>query len=474
MSSYILKIEGKRLDTFIMILVRLSISFKEIKRTKDYLIIEVLEEDYNKFLKINTTYNIEIIKRKGLAYFIHFLKFRKLFIIVTILGFLFFNLLTNLVFNVRVVETDNDLRELILSDLKELGIKKYGFKVNYKEKEKIEEKILNKERDLLEWIEIEEKGVNYEVKLIKRVKDNIEKETEPRNIIASKNGLVTRIEAEKGEVVTKKNAYVNKGDILISGLIKNNENIVSKTRAIGKVYAEVWYKVSLSLPTNYHEEKKTGKNKIVLEISFLSDDIAITDFDKYKHSKDTKTVLYKHPLLPISINLTKKEEVVSALIHSPLWTQEGFLTTTASDVFWDRSTLMAIRAMYCAKDSINATKFLLSYSLNRLLTDHVPYAIEAYPEGNQAQLSAESALYIRIFVEGILGFVPHSFSSFYLKPSLCKTLSYIEINHLYLCNKKINIHATLLKDQRVELVLSGDIQQKHTLSNYQQILIELG
>ena len=309
MSSYILKIEGKRLDTFIMILVRLSISFKEIKRTKDYLIIEVLEEDYNKLLKINTTYNIEIIKRKGLAYFIHFLKFRKLFIIVTILGFLFFNLLTNLVFNVRVVETDNDLRELILSDLKELGIKKYGFKVNYKEKEKIEEKILNKERDLLEWIEIEEKGVNYEVKLIKRVKDNIEKETEPRNIIASKNGLVTRIEAEKGEVVTKKNAYVNKGDILISGLIKNNENIVSKTRAIGKVYAEVWYKVSLSLPTNYHEEKKTGKNKIVLEISFLSDDIAITDFDKYKHSKDTKTVLYKHPLLPISINLTKKEEV---------------------------------------------------------------------------------------------------------------------------------------------------------------------
>lgn len=309
MSSYILKIEGKRLDTFIMMLVRLGISFRQIKRTKDYLMIEVLEEDYNKLLKINTTYNIEIIKRKGLAYFIHFFKFRKLFIIVTLLGFLFFNLLTNLVFSVRVVETDNDLRELILNDLKELGIKKYSFKVSYKEKEKIEEKLLNKERDLLEWIEIEEKGVSYEVKLIKRVKDDIEKKTEPRNIIASKSGLVTRIEAETGEVVTKKNAYVNKGDVLISGLIKNNGNIVSKTRATGKVYAEVWYKVSLSLPINYHEEKKTGKSKTVLEISFLSDDIGLTDFDKYKHSKDTKTVLYKHPLLPISINLTKKEEV---------------------------------------------------------------------------------------------------------------------------------------------------------------------
>ena len=118
MSSYILKIEGKRLDTFIMILVRLSISFKEIKRTKDYLIIEVLEEDYNKLLKINTTYNIEIIKRKGLAYFIHFLKFRKLFIIVTILGFLFFNLLYFLFFFVTVAEKYIALRELILSDRK--------------------------------------------------------------------------------------------------------------------------------------------------------------------------------------------------------------------------------------------------------------------------------------------------------------------------------------------------------------------
>ena len=166
MSSYILKIEGKRLDTFIMMLVRLGIGFRQIKRTKDNLIIEVLEEDYNKLLRINTTYTIEIVKRKGLVYFIHFFKCRKLFIVVTILGFLFFNLLTNLVFNVKVVETDDDLREIILTDLKELGIKKYGFKVSYKEKEKVEEELLNKERDLLEWIEIEEKGVSYEVKLI--------------------------------------------------------------------------------------------------------------------------------------------------------------------------------------------------------------------------------------------------------------------------------------------------------------------
>ena len=309
MSSYILRVTGKRIDTFLMLLVRFNVNFKMIKRSRDSIIIEILEEDYEKLLKINTTYKIEIVKRKGLLNIIHFIKTRKVFVIIVLLGFAFFNLLTNLVFSIKVIDTDRELRELVISDLEELGLKKYGFKISYKEKEKIEEKILDKEKDILEWIEIEEKGVSYEVKLIRRVKDDIKKETEPRDIVAKKTGLVTRIEAESGEVVTKKNAYVKEGDTLISGLIKNNGNIVSKTRAIGHVYAEIWYKVSLSLPRNYHEEIKTGNNKTVLSISFLSDDIVLTDFDKYKHSKDTKTVLYKHPLLPISINLTKKEEV---------------------------------------------------------------------------------------------------------------------------------------------------------------------
>ena len=265
MSSYVLRITGKRLDTFIMLLARLNISFKVLKRTREYLIIEVVEEDYANLLKINTTYDIEIVKRKGLLNIVHFLKARKLFVIVSLIGFAFFNLLTNLIFSIKVIDADSELREIILNDLEEFGLKKYNFKISYEEKEKIESKILKKEKDIIEWIEIEEKGVSYEVKLIRRVKNDIEKESEPRNIVAKKSGLVTKIIAESGEVVTKKNAYVSAGDVLISGLIRNNGNIVSKTRAIGKVYAEVWYKVSLDLPVNYHEERKTGNNKTVLE-----------------------------------------------------------------------------------------------------------------------------------------------------------------------------------------------------------------
>lgn len=43
------------------------------------------------------------------------------------------------------------------------------------------------------------------------------------------------------------------------------------------------------------------------------------------------------------------------------------------------------------------------YSENRLLGEHVPYAVEAYPEGSGRHLSAESALYCRVITDGLFG-----------------------------------------------------------------------
>ena len=63
MNSYVLKIAGKRIDTFIMLLVRFNICFRKVKSGKDYIIIEVLEEDYEKLKKIKTTYKTKKINK---------------------------------------------------------------------------------------------------------------------------------------------------------------------------------------------------------------------------------------------------------------------------------------------------------------------------------------------------------------------------------------------------------------------------
>ena len=74
--------------------------------------------------------------------------------------------------------------------------------------------------------------------------------------------------------------------------------------------------------------------------------------------------------------------------------------------------------MFAAGESDRALERLSAYTQRRLLGEHVPYAVEAYPEGNQAHLSAESALYCRIFVEGVFGIRPTALNGFDITPNM--------------------------------------------------------
>lgn len=309
MSHYIIKIEGRRPNSLLSLLIILKIPFIKKKETKDYLILEIEEEYFQKIKKLAPTYEITILKRTGKAYLIHLYKTKKIFLYSIIFAFLVIILLTNIIFSVRVVETDKEIKDMILTDLRESGITRFRFKVSYKRKEAIREKILEKEKAYLEWLEIEEIGTMYQVKVIRRINNPKEEELKPRSIVAKKKGRITRIEADYGEVTTKKNDVVDKGDTLISGLIKNKEEIKTKVAARGKVYAEVWYQVNLNLPTIYQEEIKTGKKKNTLEIIFLDKNIFISELFKYNNSISKETVLYNNPLIPFRISFTKKEEI---------------------------------------------------------------------------------------------------------------------------------------------------------------------
>jgi len=309
MSHYIIKIEGRRPNSLLSLLIILKIPFIKKKETKDYLILEIEEEYFQKIKKLAPTYEITILKRTGKAYLIHLYKTKKIFLYSIIFAFLVIVLLTNIIFSVRVVETDKEIKDMILTDLRENGITRFRFKVSYKRKEAIREKILEKEKDYLEWLEIEEAGTMYQVKVIRRINNPKEEELKPRSIVAKKKGRITRIEADYGEVTTKKNDVVDKGDTLISGLIKNKEEIKTKVAARGKVYAEVWYQVNLNLPTIYQEEIKTGKKKNTLEIIFLDKNIFISELFKYNNSISKENVLYNSPLIPFRISFTKKEEI---------------------------------------------------------------------------------------------------------------------------------------------------------------------
>lgn len=309
MNRYVIKIEGRRPSSLLSLLIILKIPFIKKAETKDSLIIEIEENQFQRIKKLVPTYEVTILKRTGISYLLNLYKTKKVFLFSIFFAFLVITVLTNITFSIRIVETDSAIKEMLLDDLKENGIIKYHFKVPYKKKEQIRQKILDKEKDSLEWLEIEEIGTMYQVKAIKRVNNPKEETLTPRSIVAKKKGRITRIEADYGEVTAKKNDVVEKGDTLISGLIKNKDEIKTKVAARGKVYAEVWYQVNLNLPTIYQEETKTGNQKNILEILFLDKNIFISELFKYQNSINKEKVIYQSNLIPFRISFTKKEEI---------------------------------------------------------------------------------------------------------------------------------------------------------------------
>jgi hypothetical protein len=144
----------------------------------------------------------------------------------------------------------------------------------------------------------------------------------------------------------------------------------------------------------------------------------IDGFETYRYY-DGNTTLRAWIATPLTVGIYDRARgTTDALFSARLWRKDGLATEAEKPDFWDRSTLYALRGVFAAGDTERALPRLSAYTHRRLLGEHVPYAVEAYPEGGQAHLSAESALYCRIFVEGMFGIRPAGLNSFTLTPRL--------------------------------------------------------
>jgi hypothetical protein len=162
--------------------------------------------------------------------------------------------------------------------------------------------------------------------------------------------------------------------------------------------------------------------------------------------------------MPLAMGLVKKEDgsraenTVKALLSDKLLNGVGLVTRSGETTFWDRSTLYALRGMFSAGFADEALELLEKYVDARLLGAHVPYPVEAYPENNQAQLSAESALFLRIFTEGVLGYRPTGFGKYTLDPHLPSKWSEFKVSKILNCGKYIDITVKRLPDGGYDVV----------------------
>ena len=181
----------------------------------------------------------------------------------------------------------------------------------------------------------------------------------------------------------------------------------------------------------------------------------VEGFDTYAYYKGND-ILRAWICIPLTVGIHNRAEgTIKALFSPRLWTENGLLTQAGSKTFWDRSTLYALRGAFMAGATEQSIDFLKRYSSTRLLGGHVPYAVEAWPEGNQRHLSAESGLYGRIVTEGMFGIRPTGFRSFTLTPRLPEEWNEMALRHVRAFGGDFDVEVSRVKAGMLRVVVKN-------------------
>lgn len=328
-TTYYIKVKGRNIERFIKRLISVDIELLEIKYLKyDEIVVKIYKNNLEKIEEIKTVYDVEVVEYTGFYKYKELLKKNKLIVISIVLAFTFVLYLSNTIFYIDVIHNDKNIRELIKEELSENGIRIYSLKKDYKYINKVKNKIMEKHKDKIEWLEIESSGTRYIVKVEERKINDINGNNEPRNLVAKKDAVILSIEASDGIIVKNKNDYVKKGDIIVSGNIDLNGEIKKIVPATGKVYGEVWYKLTIEYPLNYTERKVTGETKKIYTFKFMNLNISL--YNNYLVTKEK--ILYKNKTIPFSIVKQTKNKILN--INQTLTKEEA--TNKAIEVGLDK------------------------------------------------------------------------------------------------------------------------------------------
>ncbi len=296
----VLNVKTHNMDSFLTNLYKLNIDIYnvEVKNYKE-VVIEINNGDLKKIKKLSILNKIEVIDYKGNIKIKNNIIYNKTLIISITFGILLLLILTNIIFSIEVNHSSKKLREFVIEELSKNGIHRLQFRKDYNSLQKIKNNILESNKDKIEWLEIDRVGTKYIVKVEERKINDFSTDYKYQDIIAKKDGVLKKIIAYNGIKMREVNEYVKKGDIIISGSIYLNDELKGNIKALGSIYAEVWYKLSIEYPMIIDVKEETGHKISTYSINFFNKSI---NNNKYKNYNLNRNIILKNNIVPISIS----------------------------------------------------------------------------------------------------------------------------------------------------------------------------
>ncbi len=256
-------VEGFFIERFINTCISKKIFFWKTNRSKSTVFsANIGLRNYREVVKIakKCQCKIKITSKKGMPFLLNRYRKRKAFaltlgvIIIAIIS------ISNFIWNIEITGVDEIKQKEILEFIQNEGVDIGKYKKGIDT-----QSIINKiriARDDIAWVGMEIKGTNLIIQLAEAdKKPDIINEDEYCNIVASKDGIISKVNAQNGTPIVKEGDTVKKGDVLVQGWIEGKYTDNRYVHAEGDIIAKVWYSEKEKVYYNQTFETKTGNQE---------------------------------------------------------------------------------------------------------------------------------------------------------------------------------------------------------------------
>ena len=145
------------------------------------------------------------------------------------------------------------------------------------------------------------------------MKPEIIPEDEFCNIVATKDAMIVKVNAQNGTAVVKEGDLVTKGTVLIQGWLEGQFTGIRYVHANGEVQAKVWYSQKVKVPLKHIKKIQTGKQESKYSVKINNFEInlpkGVPKFQNYDTIDTSKKLkLFSDFYLPVEINTKTYQE----------------------------------------------------------------------------------------------------------------------------------------------------------------------
>lgn len=322
------EIYGGFTERFINLCAAHRVNIWNANLKKDSMTACVLTKNFRKLRPIakKAGCRLKIVKKVGIPFFMNKSKDRIGLLISVCFFAVFFIVMNQFVWTIEVTGSETVSSEEIQNITEKLGLC-IGKPVSQLDVTHISRQAVNHFSGRLQWMSINIKGS----KAVIEVRDytDIHEDSDygdPCNIVADFDGVLLSVEVLNGDKIVDEGNAVKEGDLLISGIIENEDLSCIYTEARGKITALHHTEYSKQYSKNYNEYTGiiTQKEIYTIDILGLKIPLGFVDKNQYDSCFEYKTYIsYNGTTLPFGIIKTsyihfeeKKEKTNAELLLS--------------------------------------------------------------------------------------------------------------------------------------------------------------